>query len=77
MTPHLMSTIHDSQGALVTDVHAQGGVARWRPLRRRSRSPPSCRAWSATGTASGVGFPAYLCAAVKTGTAQTEPDPPG
>jgi peptidoglycan glycosyltransferase len=25
----------------------------------------------ASGTASGVGFPAYLCAAVKTGTAQT------
>ncbi len=27
----------------------------------------------ASGTASGVGFPAYLCAAVKTGTAQTSP----
>jgi penicillin-binding protein A len=25
------------------------------------------------GTASGVGFPSYLCAAVKTGTAQTSP----
>ena len=27
----------------------------------------------ATGTAAGVGFPGYLCAAVKTGTAQTNP----
>ena len=25
-----------------------------------------------SGTASGVGFPSYLCAAVKTGTAQTD-----
>jgi peptidoglycan glycosyltransferase len=25
------------------------------------------------GTAAGVGFPSYLCAAVKTGTAQTSP----
>jgi len=25
------------------------------------------------GTAAGVGFPSYLCAAVKTGTAQTDP----
>ena len=43
MTPHLMSSIHDSQGALVqtytpkADVH--GGDRR----RRRSRSPPSWR----------------------------------
>ena len=28
----------------------------------------------ASGTAAGVGFPSYLCAAVKTGTAQTESD---
>ena len=27
----------------------------------------------ASGTAAGVGFPSYLCAAVKTGTAQTDP----
>jgi len=27
----------------------------------------------ATAPASGVGFPSYLCAAVKTGTAQTDP----
>ena len=40
MTPHLMSSIHDSQGALVEtytpEADVDGGVGR----RRRSRSPP-------------------------------------
>ena len=31
----------------------------------------------ASGTAAGVGFPSWLCAAVKTGTAQSEPERAG
>jgi penicillin-binding protein A len=74
MTPHLMSTIHDSQGALVDSYtpKAASTVA----------SPQTAQQVTALmeavitdpgGTAAGVGFPSYLCAAVKTGTAQTSP----
>jgi peptidoglycan glycosyltransferase len=70
MTPHLMSSIRDSTGALVTTYQNK-------PM-PRSESPASSQAVTAlmesvpiSGTASGVGFPGYLCAAVKTGTAQT------
>src|SRR5580704_8042267 len=70
MTPHLMSSIRDSTGALVTTYQNK-------PM-PRSASPAAAQAVSAlmesvpiSGTASGVGFPGYLCAAVKTGTAQT------
>jgi peptidoglycan glycosyltransferase len=70
MTPHLMSSIRDSTGALVTSYQDK-------PM-PRSASPAAAQAVSAlmesvpiSGTASGVGFPSYLCAAVKTGTAQT------
>jgi penicillin-binding protein A len=72
MTPHLMSSIHDSQGALVTSYTPK-------PMSTVA-SPADAQAVTslmegvvATGTASGVGFPSYLCAAVKTGTAQTSP----
>jgi peptidoglycan glycosyltransferase len=70
MTPHLMSSIHDSTGALVTTYQDK-------PM---SQAASSAAAQAVTalmesvpisGTASGVGFPSYLCAAVKTGTAQT------
>jgi penicillin-binding protein A len=70
MTPHLMSSIHDSHGALVTSYTPT-------PL-PRSSSAQAAQSVAAlmesvpiNGTASGVGFPPYLCAAVKTGTAQT------
>jgi peptidoglycan glycosyltransferase len=71
MTPHLMSSIHDSQGTLVRS---------YRPAPMpRSASSQAAQAVTALmesvpkpgGTAAGVGFPSYLCAAVKTGTAQT------
>jgi peptidoglycan glycosyltransferase len=72
MTPHLMSSIHDSQGALVKS---------YTPTVYK-QAAPAVAAQSVTAlmegvvtqpgaTASGVGFPPYLCAAVKTGTAQT------
>ena len=70
MKPHLMSSIHDSTGALVTTYQDT-------PM-PRSASTVAAQAVTAlmesvpiSGTASGVGFPSYLCAAVKTGTAQT------
>jgi peptidoglycan glycosyltransferase len=71
MTPHLMSSIRDSTGALVTTYQDK-------PL-PRTATPAAAQAVTAlmesvpiSGTASGVGFPGYLCAAVKTGTAQTQ-----
>jgi peptidoglycan glycosyltransferase len=70
MTPHLMSSIRDSTGALVTTYQDKSMP--------RSASPASAQAVTAlmesvpiSGTADKVGFPSYLCAAVKTGTAQT------
>jgi len=70
MTPHLMSSIHDSQGALVEQYSPK-------PMPRTASPQTAQQVISlmegviAHGTASGVGFPPYLCAAVKTGTAQT------
>jgi penicillin-binding protein A len=73
MTPHLMSSIHDSQGALVSSytpkaastVATQAAAQQVASLMESVTQPG--------GTAAGVGFPSYLCAAVKTGTAQTDP----
>ncbi len=72
MTPHLMSQIRDSKGNIVTTYTPKA----------MPRSASSIAAQAVTSlmegvvtqpgaTASGVGFPSYLCAAVKTGTAQT------
>ncbi|HEX3333351.1 MAG TPA: penicillin-binding transpeptidase domain-containing protein [Acidimicrobiales bacterium] len=72
MTPHLMSAIHDSQGALVKSytptVYKQAASA------NAAQSVTALMEGVITqpgATAAGVGFPSYLCAAVKTGTAQT------
>ena len=70
MKPHLMSSIRDSRGAIVDSYtpSPMGKVA----------SPQAAQSVTAlmesvpiSGTAKLVGFPSYLCAAVKTGTAQT------
>jgi penicillin-binding protein A len=70
MKPHLMSSISDSQGATVESYTPA-------PMEKVA-SPQAAQSVAAlmesvpiSGTASGVGFPSYLCAAVKTGTAQT------
>jgi peptidoglycan glycosyltransferase len=70
MTPHLMSQITDSQGNVVerytpkvASQAASSGAAEQVGL--------DMLGVATHGTASGVGFPAYLCVAVKTGTAQT------
>ncbi|MGO9854289.1 MAG: peptidoglycan D,D-transpeptidase FtsI family protein [Acidimicrobiales bacterium] len=70
MTPHLMSSIHDSQGALV-DSYTPKAMAQAASAEAAQAVTALMEGVVANGTASGVGFPGYLCAAVKTGTAQT------
>jgi peptidoglycan glycosyltransferase len=74
MTPHLMSSIHDSQGALVENYtpKAASTVASAQTAQQVT-SLMEAVITNPGGTAAGVGFPSYLCAAVKTGTAQTDP----
>jgi penicillin-binding protein A len=71
MTPHLMSSIHDSQGSLVQTYtpKVESTVA---SALTAQQVTSLMEGVIASGTASGVGFPSYLCAAVKTGTAQTD-----
>jgi peptidoglycan glycosyltransferase len=72
MTPHVMKSISDSTGSVVKTYTPTAMT--------RSASAASAQAVTSLmegvitnpqGTAAGVGFPSYLCAAVKTGTAQT------
>jgi peptidoglycan glycosyltransferase len=72
MTPHLMSSINDSQGSLVQTYtpKAESTVA---TAQAAQQVTSLMEGVISSGTASGVGFPPYLCAAVKTGTAQTDP----
>jgi penicillin-binding protein A len=70
MTPHLMSSIHDSTGALVTSYQDKPYQTAASPLAAQAVTA-LMESVPISGTADGVGFPSYLCAAVKTGTAQT------
>src|SRR5581483_10491532 len=71
---HLMSQIRDSQGDVVETYTPK-------PMPRTATTGAATEVTklmeavitNPRGTAAGVGFPAYLCAAVKTGTAQTSP----
>jgi peptidoglycan glycosyltransferase len=72
MTPHLMSSIHDSQGTLV-QTYAPKPDATVATPQAAQQVTSLMEGVVASGTADKVGFPAYLCAAVKTGTAQTSP----
>ncbi|HTU38395.1 MAG TPA: penicillin-binding transpeptidase domain-containing protein [Acidimicrobiales bacterium] len=73
MTPHLMSSIHDSQGALVTQYTPKPAATVSSPtVAQQVTSLMEGVITNPSGTAAGVGFPAYLCAAVKTGTAQVQ-----
>jgi peptidoglycan glycosyltransferase len=73
MTPHLMSAIHTSQGSLVQTYtpKTESTVATAQAAQQVTSLMEGVI--QAGGTAAGVGFPSYLCAAVKTGTAQTDP----
>ncbi len=73
MTPHLLSTIHDSQGALVQTYTPKPAATVASPLAAQQVTSLMEGVTGPGGTAAGVGFPSYLCAAVKTGTAQTDP----
>ena len=72
MTPHLMSSIRDSQGAQVTS-YTPKPASTVATAQAAQQVTSLMQGVVASGTASRVGFPAYLCAAVKTGTAQTSP----
>jgi penicillin-binding protein A len=73
MTPHLMSSIHDSQGTLVESYSPKPAATVATPAAAQQVAS-LMQGVVASGTADRVGFPAYLCAAVKTGTAQTSPN---
>ena len=72
MTPHLMSSIHDSQGNTV-ETYTPHTMATVSSAQTAQQVTSLMEGVVATGTAAGVGFPSWLCAAVKTGTAQTSP----
>ena len=70
MTPHLMTSIHDSDGDTVT-TYKPTVMSTVASAQTAQQVTSLMQGVVATGTASGVGFPSWLCAAVKTGTAQT------
>jgi peptidoglycan glycosyltransferase len=70
MTPHLMARITDSQGNLV-QTYKPTVATNATSVNAAKQITSFMEGVVSHGTASGVGFPAYLCAAVKTGTAQT------
>jgi penicillin-binding protein A len=72
MTPHLMSQIRDSQGNLV-ETYSPKPMPRTATPQAAAQVTDLMKRVALYGTAAGVGFPSYLCAAVKTGTAQTSP----
>jgi peptidoglycan glycosyltransferase len=72
MTPHLMSSINDSQGGLV-QIYSPKVESTVASEQTAQQVTSLMEGVVASGTADHVGFPAYLCAAVKTGTAQTDP----
>jgi peptidoglycan glycosyltransferase len=69
MTPHLMSSITDSQGAKV-ETYSSHAASQVSSAQTASQVTSLMEAVANSGTAQGI-FPSYLCAAVKTGTAQT------
>ena len=69
MTPHLMSSITDSLGNQVT-TYTPTAMPRSASAAAAQQVTSLMEGVATGGTAAGV-FPTYLCAAVKTGTAQT------
>jgi peptidoglycan glycosyltransferase len=69
MTPHLMSSITDSLGNLV-ETYTPTAMPRSASAAAAQQVTSLMEGVATGGTAAGV-FPPYLCAAVKTGTAQT------
>ncbi len=74
MTPHVMSSVHDSQGSTVTTYTPKAvGTVATAQVAQQVTALMEGVVTQPGATAAGVGFPSYLCAAVKTGTAQTSP----
>jgi peptidoglycan glycosyltransferase len=75
MVPHVMSQIRQSDGSLVKVFNP---TVYQRPVSAQTASQITSlmQGVVTSGTASGVGFPKSLDAAVKTGTAQTSPTAP-
>ncbi len=71
MTPHLMTSIENSQGDNVT-TYKPKAMSTVSSAQTAQQVTSLMQGVVATGTAAGVGFPSWLCAAVKTGTAQTD-----
>lgn len=72
MTPHVMQSIHDSQGNLVTSYTPKPWLVATSPQTAQSINGLMQQVvTSPNGTAAGVGFPASEDVAAKTGTAQT------
>jgi penicillin-binding protein A len=69
MTPHVMQSIRDSQGNLVTNYTPKPWVSATNPLTAAAVTN-LMNGVVASGTASGVGFPAQWDVAAKTGTAE-------
>ena len=72
MTPHLMAQIRGSQGNVV-ETYSPKPMPRTATPQAAAQVTNLMKRVAVDGTAAGVGFPSYLCVAVKTGTAQTSP----
>jgi peptidoglycan glycosyltransferase len=72
MTPHLMTSIDSSLGTTVT-TYKPTVMSTVSSAQTAQQLTSLMQGVVATGTAAGVGFPSWLCAAVKTGTAQADP----
>jgi penicillin-binding protein A len=70
MKPHLMSSIDDSLG-LSVKTYTPTAMPRTASAEAAQAVTALMESVPISGTADKVGFPSYLCAAVKTGTAQT------
>jgi len=70
MTPHLMSNVRTSLGAEVSS-YSPKTAALVSSAKTAQQVTALMESVATSGTAASVGFPSYLCAAVKTGTAQT------
>lgn len=73
MTPHVMHSIHDSSGTLLTTYQPHPWLTATSPLTAAAVTS-LMKAVVTNGTATGVGFPAEWNVAAKTGTAETGPN---
>ena len=73
MTPHVMESIHDNSGTLLTQYQPHPWLTATNPLTAAAVTT-LMEGVVTSGTAAGVGFPAAWDVAAKTGTAETGPN---